>query len=106
VSILYDRDCGFCRWSLAKLLRWDRHGRLRPVPLQSPEGAGYPDDSWHLITEDGQVYSGGAAFEPLLRLLPGGRPFAALARAFPGLTERAYRFVANHRGRLGRFLSD
>jgi len=103
-TVLYDRDCGFCRWSLAKLLRWDTRRRLRPVPLQSPEGAGFPDDSWHLITEDGRVFSAGAGVEPLMRLLPGGRPIAALARAFPRLTERAYRFVADHRGRLGRLL--
>ena len=25
---LYDEDCGFCRWTLAKLLRLDRDGRL------------------------------------------------------------------------------
>ena len=105
--VLYDRDCGFCRWSLAKLLRWDRRRQtLRPVALQDPEGAGFSTDSWHLVTDDGEVFSGGAAFEPLMRLLPGGRPFAALARAFPGLTERGYRFVARHRGGLGRFLSD
>ena len=51
------------------------------------------------------MFSAGAAIEPLMRLLPGGRPLAALARAFPRLTERAYRLVADHRGLLGRFLS-
>ena len=35
--ILYDPDCGFCRVSLAVVLRWDRHGRLRPVALGSEE---------------------------------------------------------------------
>ena len=35
--VLYDADCGFCRWCLAQLLRLDRHGRLRPVALQDPE---------------------------------------------------------------------
>ena len=35
--LLYDEDCGFCRWSLAKILAWDREGRIRPVPLQSEE---------------------------------------------------------------------
>ena len=28
--------------------------------------------SWHLVAPDGTIVSGGAAFEPLLRLLPGG----------------------------------
>lgn len=55
--ILFDNDCGFCRWSLSKLLAWDRHGRLRPIALQSEQA----DDlligmdrerkmaSWHLV---------------------------------------------------------
>jgi predicted DCC family thiol-disulfide oxidoreductase YuxK len=54
--------------------------------------------SWHLVTKDGRVYSAGAALPPLLRLLPGGRPLAALAAAFPRLTERGYRHVARTRG--------
>ena len=68
-AVLYDRDCGFCRWSLARLLKLDRRLRLRPVALQDPEA----DDllrgmeaerrfaSAHLVTTDGEVYSGGAA---------------------------------------------
>lgn len=102
--VIYDRDCGFCRWSLAKLLAWDRRRVLRPVALQSPEAAGLSADSWHLMTDDGRVRSAGDAVEPLMRLLPGGRPFAALARAFPRATDRAYRFVADHRGAFGRLL--
>jgi predicted DCC family thiol-disulfide oxidoreductase YuxK len=31
--VLYDPDCGFCRVTLAFLLRWDVRGRLRPVAL-------------------------------------------------------------------------
>jgi predicted DCC family thiol-disulfide oxidoreductase YuxK len=54
--------------------------------------------SWHLVTADGRVYSAGAAFPPLLRLLPWGRPLAAVTAAFPRLTERAYRHVARTRG--------
>jgi predicted DCC family thiol-disulfide oxidoreductase YuxK len=110
--ILYDADCGFCRWSLSRFLAWDRHGRLRPVALQDPDAdALLPDmseeqrmGSWHLVV-DGRVYSAGAAFPPLFRLLPGGRPFAALTAAFPGTTERLYRWVSRNRDRLGRRLS-
>lgn len=107
-TILYDADCGFCRWSLAWVLRWDRGRRLRPVALQDPEAErllpGISEQermaSWHLVAEDGAVSSAGSAVAPLLRLLPGGRPLAALATRFPGVTERAYRWVAKHRGRL------
>jgi predicted DCC family thiol-disulfide oxidoreductase YuxK len=104
--LLFDSRCGFCRRSVSRILRWDRRGRLRPVALQDPEAdelLGGMDEqrkmaSWHLVTEDGRVHSAGAAFSPLLRLLPGGRPFAALAEAFPRLTERSYRHVARTRG--------
>jgi len=110
--VLYDADCGFCRWSLAKVLAWDRRGTLRPVALQDHEaaellagmGEGERMDSWHLAT-DGEVRSGGAAFAPLLRRLPGARPVAALAERFPGAAERGYRFVVDRRGALGRLVT-
>ena len=111
-TVLYDGGCGFCRWSLAKLLGWDRRGRLRPVAIQSDEGsrllAGLGEEermaSWHLVS-GGRRYSAGAALGPLLRLLPGGRPLARLAEALPGPTARAYRLVAGHRSALGRPIS-
>jgi predicted DCC family thiol-disulfide oxidoreductase YuxK len=58
--------------------------------------------SWHLVSPDGERWSAGAAAPPLLELLPGGRLPARLLAASPGLTERAYRLVARHRGALGR----
>jgi predicted DCC family thiol-disulfide oxidoreductase YuxK len=110
--VLYDRDCGFCSWALARVLAWDRAGRLRPVAIQSDEGQRLLEpvdpearlDSWHFVDEDGALYSAGAAAAPLARVLPGGRPLAALFTAFPGATERAYRYVAGHRGRWARLL--
>jgi predicted DCC family thiol-disulfide oxidoreductase YuxK len=109
--VLYDQDCAFCKWSLDKILAWDRSKRLRAVAIQSEEGeqllAGVDPqlrlDSWHLVS-DGKVFSAGAAAEPLARLLPWGRPLAAVFGAFPGLTERAYRYVAGHRDRWARLL--
>jgi len=38
--------------------------------------------------------------------LPAGAPIAALASAFPRATNRAYRWVARHRERLGRVLGE
>jgi predicted DCC family thiol-disulfide oxidoreductase YuxK len=110
--ILYDADCGFCLWSLHKILAWDRHNRLRPVALQDPEAdrllpgmdTRQKMRSWHLVTPDGTVYSSGAAVPPLMRLLPGGTPVAALASTFPGSTESLYRWVARNRGTIGRVL--
>ena len=107
--LLYDADCGFCRWAIDRLLAWDRRKRLRAVPLQDVEAdrllPGIDADtrmgSWHLVM-DGQVYSGGAVAPPLLRLLPAGRPLAAVTAAFPGMTERTYRLVSRHKDRFGR----
>lgn len=112
--ILYDADCGFCRWSLDKILAWDRDHELRPVALQDPETDRLlpgmdPDErmgSWHLVTPDGRVYSAGAAAPPLLRLLRGGRVLAALLAASPGTTERVYGWVSRHRATLGRGLGE
>ena len=111
-AILYDADCGFCKWSLGLFLRWDRRGRLRPVALQDPEadqllGAMDADTkmaSWNLVTSDGAVHSAGRGVAPLMRLLPGGRPFAAAAHAMPRLTDRGYALIAGHRTPLGRLL--
>jgi predicted DCC family thiol-disulfide oxidoreductase YuxK len=110
--VLYDDDCGFCKWSLDKILAWDRRGRLRPVAIQSEEGQGLlasvPEaerlDSWHLVMPSGEVRSAGDGAEPLARLLPGGRPLARLFATFPGITDRAYRFVADRRDRFARLV--
>jgi predicted DCC family thiol-disulfide oxidoreductase YuxK len=112
--VLYDDTCGFCRWSLGRLLRWDRHHRLRAIPIQSEEGDRLLADlaeadrlaSWHLITPDGRRYSGGAATGPLARVLPAGAPVALLAETFPRTTDRAYRWVARNRESLGRRLGE
>ncbi|MFL5912891.1 MAG: thiol-disulfide oxidoreductase DCC family protein [Gaiellaceae bacterium] len=111
-AILYDSDCGFCKWTLAQVLRLDRERRLRPVALQSPEaeallpGMGEEErmESWHLVTPDGEVSSAGAAFDPLTRILGRGRPFGALTRRFPRAAEVGYHWVANHRSFFGRLV--
>jgi predicted DCC family thiol-disulfide oxidoreductase YuxK len=101
LPVLYDDDCGFCKWSLDKILAWDRRRRLRPVAIQSDEGqallADVPEprrlDSWHLVLPSGEIRSAGAAAEPLARMLPGGQTLAW-----------AYRFVADHRDRFARLV--
>ncbi len=130
--ILYDPDCGFCRVCVAVVLSWDRDGRLRPVALGTEEAdtmlAGMPEAeqmaSWHLAEpgwqrnvaenatnlghpeRDGPVWSAGAAFSPLFRLLPGGAPLARLTDRFPGAAKRGYRWVADHRSAFGKPLPD
>jgi predicted DCC family thiol-disulfide oxidoreductase YuxK len=112
LTVLYDRDCGFCRWSLAKILDWDRARRLRPLAIQSEEArrlleaAGVPEgrwlESWHLVHPDGRVESAEKGFPALFRMLPAGTPLARLTGALPGLSGRGYRFVADHRSWFGK----
>ena len=110
--VLYDADCGFCRWSLAKLLAWDRRRRLRPVAIDSAEGERLLADltreqresSWHFIDRGRKRSSGGTAAVPLLRELRGGRPLAALLTRFPAATEAVYGWVVRHRTALGRII--
>jgi predicted DCC family thiol-disulfide oxidoreductase YuxK len=61
-------------------------------------------NSCHLEAPAASVHSAGAAFAPVLELLPGGRPLARVAARFPRASERGYRLVADHRSLLGRAL--
>jgi predicted DCC family thiol-disulfide oxidoreductase YuxK len=114
VTLIYDSDCGFCRWCLGKVLAWDRRRAIRTLALGTPEAdrllGDMPRDrqmsSWHLVDGAGTVHSAGAGFEPLFRLLPAGGPAAAIAARFPRATERAYRLVSQNRSFFGRFVTD
>jgi predicted DCC family thiol-disulfide oxidoreductase YuxK len=114
VTVLFDRDCGFCRWSVGRLLAWDRAGRLRPVAIQSDEGqrllAGLTAQqqlgSAHAVDAGGARTSGGDAIAPIAAVLPGGAPLAALARRAPALARLGYGAIAGNRSLLGRLVSD
>jgi len=110
--VLYDDDCGFCRWTLGLLLRWDRRGALWPAPIAGPVGerwlAGMPVAerlaSWHLVEAGGAVTSAGRGLASVLGYMPGGWVLARLLRLAPGAVDRAYRFVADHRSAFARFV--
>jgi predicted DCC family thiol-disulfide oxidoreductase YuxK len=114
VTLIYDSDCGFCRWCLGKVLAWDRRRAVRPLALGTPKAnelladvpAAERPKSWHLVDESGTVSSAGAGFEPLFRLLPAGAPFAAITGRFPGATESGYRFVSGNRSIWGKVVTD
>ena len=80
VTVLYDHDCGFCRWSIGRLLAWDRAGRLRPLAIQSAEGQRLLADltpeqrlaTAHAVDAAGRRTSGGDALAPMAAVLPGG----------------------------------
>ncbi len=114
VTVLYDHDCGFCRWSIGRLLAWDRARRLRPVAIQSAEGQRLLADltpeqrlaSAHALDAAGRRTSGGDAMAPIAAVLPGGAPLAALARRAPSLARAGYRAVAGRRSAFGKLVSD
>ncbi len=114
VTVLYDHDCGFCRWSIGRLLAWDRAGRLRPVAIQSAEGRRLLADltpgerlaTAHALDAAGRRTSGGDAIAPIAAVLPGGAPFAALGRRAPALARAGYGAVAGRRSLFGRLISD
>jgi predicted DCC family thiol-disulfide oxidoreductase YuxK len=111
--VFFDDDCGFCKWSAARLRSWDRRHRLSFATIQGPEGdrdLGELDPdvryaSWHVV-RDGRIWSSGAAVTEILRSLPGGPPLAVFTEAFPDLTEHVYRMIARNRGALGRALGE
>lgn len=109
--VLYDRDCGFCRWAMARVLDLDRRRAIVPAQIQSPRGddllAGMPAAerlaSWHLVAPDGTRHSGGAAAAPLVRLLGAPRIAGAFERV-PWVIDRAYRLVAGNRTLVGKLV--
>ena len=100
--LLYDADCGVCKFILARVIELDRGGRYRPLALQDPRAAellpGLTEDermqSFHIVDADGTVHSAGDGLAELIPLLD---------RA-PGLASRAYWLVAGNRSRLGRLV--
>jgi predicted DCC family thiol-disulfide oxidoreductase YuxK len=113
VVLLYDDDCGFCVWTVAYLLRRDHARALRPLAIQSAEGAELLGDldererlrSWHAVAPDGTRSSGGDAFVPILGVLPRLSAAAALMRRVPPSLRRfGYDLVARNRTPLSRFV--
>ncbi len=110
VTVVYDEDCGACRWTAERLRRWDRTERLAFVPIQRADDLlrAVPParrlDAMHAVGTDGRVFTGGAAIPVIARELPAGVPIAWLAAIWPGGTERAYRAIASRRTQIGRWL--
>ena len=110
--VLYDADCGFCRWAMAWAVRRDHHHVLVTVPIQSPLGSELlvdvvPGDrlrSAHVVRNDGRRSAGGAAAADVLSVLPPTRALGQLARSLPGTTALLYGVVAARRKSFGRLV--
>jgi predicted DCC family thiol-disulfide oxidoreductase YuxK len=118
LTVLYDRDCAFCAWTVRQLRSMDRHRRLEFIPLQ--EAGSLPDrpdlariaaehrllGEIHVVAADGSVRAGGRAMAAVLLALPGSwllRPWLALPGA-GALLDLVYRVVADNRHRLAPLL--
>jgi predicted DCC family thiol-disulfide oxidoreductase YuxK len=99
---------------MAGILRRDDARRIRPLALQDALAAdllpGMSEEdrfaSFHLVGDEGEIHSGGAALPVLLGDLRGTRLFARALAAVPPLTNLLYRLVAANRSRLGPLIPD
>jgi predicted DCC family thiol-disulfide oxidoreductase YuxK len=109
--IVYDDDCGFCTWCARWAVRRGSFEAIGFANLTPDQRARLPDDfesCVHLFTSD-RVYSCGAATERVLRrMYPELQEVFGALQAVPGYAdfrERLYRWVADHRGQLGTYIS-
>ncbi len=110
--VLYDADCGFCRWAMAWALAHDRRRALVVVPIQSQLGSQLladlsPSerlDAAHIVRDDGTRDSGGVAAAEVLCALTQTRALGRLAQRLPAPTAALYGLVAEHRHGFGRFV--
>ena len=105
--LLYDADCGFCRWAIDRLLAWDRPNGCAWFPFRTPRRIGcYPAST----RTRGWARGISSWTARCTRVAPSSAPAAVTARRtarrgrgrFPGVTERTYRWVSRHRDRFGR----
>lgn len=110
-TLIYDGECRLCLRSVAWLRARDRGDQIRFLPLQGDRVAQeFPDiprsemeEAMQLVGPTGERWSGAAAFERLIGLLPSTRglqPIFALPGARP-LAAWIYRWVARNRSQLG-----
>jgi predicted DCC family thiol-disulfide oxidoreductase YuxK len=110
-TCVYDGMCKVCTRLSGVLKKWDRHHQIEVVPSQaSGVMARFPwipahayIEALQLIGPGGQTWSGAAAIEQLLDILPKGKfigwlfklPFARK------LADRFYKWFARNRYKLG-----
>lgn len=110
-TCVYDGMCKVCTRLSHVLEKWDRHHILEVVPSQaSGVMARFPwipahayAEALQLIGPGGETWSGAAAIEKLLDILPKGRLISWIFKipfARP-LADRFYRWFARNRYKLG-----
>ncbi len=112
--VIYDSECGFCRWSAATIARLDRDATLAIAPANELAGDDLPAGkslleqrgSIRLLTKDRLLDGAGAliAIAAEIRCLA---PMAVLVRrlGIEPILEMAYRGFSSRRGRAAAFIS-
>jgi len=112
-TVYFDGSCPLCRAEIAHYRRADQAGALGFVDVSKPDAA-TPDGMscqramarFHVLTRDGRVLSGAAAFVEIWSRLPNWR-WAARVAALPGvlpILELGYRAFLPARPLLSRSL--
>ena len=115
-TVIYDGECRVCRASIEGLERWDHERVLEMVPFQAPgarerfawiDSAAFESEI-QLVAPDGETWSGAAAVEQLLEILPRGGMLGWLFKLPFGrpIADRLYRSFARRRLHFGRVACD
>ena len=110
-TLVYDGDCRVCARIVGVVDRWDARNEVELIPFQAPDVARrfpwIPPASFakamQLVGPDRATWEGARAVEQLLTVLPRGRWIAWIFRVplVRRIADRAYRWVARNRYRLG-----
>ena len=112
-TLVYDDDCGFCKWWVDYFARRSDIETVGFSELTDEQLDRLPEnyeDCAHFLTGD-EVYSCGAAMEETAAVAdvpPGSRELVGFFRQFEDyerLRENVYAAVAERRGTLGQFIS-
>ena len=110
ISVIYDDNCEFCRWSIKWLKEQDRNFVLRFIPCQSEERKKeFPQieesrclSALQVILLDQSVHSGFDGIASIMRFLPRLK-FLGFILSFPFikiLGRYVYRWIAKNRYRI------
>ena len=114
--VVYDGECPFCRKQIARIRSRDIREQFEYVPRQTPAltdrfpalAEGDFNSGMRLVLPGGQVHVGVDALYHIARRLPRWRWVAWLYRVpiLRALAQRAYRWIAANRQRLGQPCDD
>jgi predicted DCC family thiol-disulfide oxidoreductase YuxK len=110
-TLVYDGNCKVCGRLVALLRAWDRNGAVEVVPSQqSGVMVRFPwiparayAEAVQLIGQSGRTWSGAAAIEQLLNILPRGRLISWVFKIpfVRGIADRFYKWFARNRYHFG-----